>query len=347
MPPTNNAALLSRARAHPLRVEAVDYPTAGAGELIVKAAAVALNPVDWFTQALGDELFDWLQYPFVPGFDVAGTVVQADPGIASFSPGDRVLGLRAGFTAREGAFQEYVAVPASLAARIPDALPFIDAAVLPVGFGTAAALLYESGGLGLALPEVGDGSRSRDDKKTVIVWAGASSVGANAIQLAVASGYEVFTTSSPRNFGLCRSLGAAEVFDYKSPGLVAEMAAALEGKTVAGAAAIHQGSLGPVFELLSRSEIQGSKKVASANPLGDVAPPAGVTASFILVNSIKDSHIGAAVFNEFLPTALATGSFQAKPAPLVVGRGLESLQEAMDRGREGNVSAQKLVVSLE
>ncbi|TLD18624.1 hypothetical protein PspLS_10333 [Pyricularia sp. CBS 133598] len=346
MSPTNKAALLPSARANPMRVEAVDYPTAGDGELVVKVGAVALNPIDWWTQALGDELFNWLQYPFIPGFDIAGTVVQVGLGVTSFTSGDRVLGLAAGFTAREGAFQEYVAVPANLVTRIPDALPFADAAVLPLGLATAAGLLYESTGLELTLPKVSEGGNLQD-KKTVIIWAGASSVGANAVQLAAASGYEVFTTSSPHNFDLCRSLGAAKVFDYKSPNLVAGMAAALEAKTIVGAAAIHESSLKPLFELLSRSEIQGSKKVASANPLGDLSPPVGVTASFIFAGGIKDNHIGAAVFNEYLAATLATGSFQAKPAPLVVGRGLESLQVAMDRGKEGNVSAQKLVVTLE
>ncbi|TLD07868.1 hypothetical protein PgNI_11086 [Pyricularia grisea] len=346
MPPTNKAALLPSARAKPMRIEAVDYPTVGDGELIIKVAAVALNPIDWMTQALGDHLFNWLQYPFIPGFDIAGTVVEVGSGVASFTSGDRVLALAAGFTAREGAFQEYVVVGANLVTCIRDTLPFADAAVLPLGLATAAGLLYESDGLGLALPKVSDGGNIQE-KKTVVIWAGASSVGANAVQLAAASGYEVFTTSSPHNFDLCKSLGAAKVFDYRSPNLVAEMAAALENRTFAGAAAIHESSFGQIFELISRSEVQGSRRVALANPLRDVTPPAGVTANFILGGSIKQNHIGAAIFNEFLPAALAAGSFQAKPAPLVIGRGLGSLQKAMDRGMEGKISAQKLVVSLE
>lgn len=48
-------------------VEAVDYLTVGDGELIIKVAGVALNPIGWMTQALGDHLFNWLQYPFILG----------------------------------------------------------------------------------------------------------------------------------------------------------------------------------------------------------------------------------------------------------------------------------------
>ena len=49
----------------------------------------------------------------------------------------------------------------------------------------------------------------------VLVWAGSTSVGQWAIQLARAAGYHVITTASPKNHGVLQKMGAAEVYDYR------------------------------------------------------------------------------------------------------------------------------------
>ncbi|KAL8382502.1 hypothetical protein RB595_006332 [Gaeumannomyces hyphopodioides] len=346
MAPVNRAAIIPEPRARPMRVDTVDYPTVRDKEIVVRVGAVAVNPIDWMIQDLGENLFAWLQYPLVTGVDVAGTVEEVGAGVtAGFKKGDRVLGLAAGFDSREGAFQEYVPVAANLAARIPDSLPLADAAVLPLGLATAAGQLYEPGALELALPAVGIAPNSRGE--IVVVWAGSSSVGSNAVQLAAASGYEVFTTASPRNFDFCKSLGASQVFDYGSPTIAADIAAALQGKRLAGVAAIYDSSIAPIYEILTTAGVAGSKRVAAANPLDDRPVPEGVTVKFVFGGTIKDNHVAAAVFNEFLPKALAEGLYQARPSPLVVGNGLEKLQDALDKGKNDKTSAQKLVVTLE
>ena len=70
--------------------------------------------------------------------------------------------------------------------------------------------------------------------KTLLVWGGSSSVGCCAIQLAVASGLKVVATCSSGNFELCRSLGASEVFDYKSETIVEDLIEALGRGKCAG-----------------------------------------------------------------------------------------------------------------
>lgn len=57
------------------------------------------------------------------------------------------------------------------------------------------------------------------------------------------------------------------------------------------------------------------------------------------------NEVGPAVWADWLPKALANGTLKCKPDPLVVGKGLEKIQEACDRGMKG-VSAAKLVVEL-
>ena len=69
----------------------------------------------------------------------------------------------------------------------------------------------------------------------MLIWGGSSSVGSAAIQLAVAAGYRVVTTSSPRNYLLCKSLGASEVFDHSSLSIVGDLTKAMQGYECAGA----------------------------------------------------------------------------------------------------------------
>ena len=74
------------------------------------------------------------------------------------------------------------------------------------------------------------------------VWGGSTSVGNNAIQLAVAAGYDVITTASPKNFGYVKKLGASQVFDYNDKAVVQKVINAFKGKTIAGALAIGRNS---------------------------------------------------------------------------------------------------------
>ena len=98
--------------------------------------------------------------------------------------------------------------------RIPDHLPFANAAVLPLSISTAAAGLYDV--LKLDLPTLDPKPKG----KTVLIWGGSSSCGSSAIQLAVASGYTVTTTASPHNHAYVKELGATHVFDHSSANVV-------------------------------------------------------------------------------------------------------------------------------
>lgn len=111
----------------------------------------------------------------------------------------------------EGAFQKYPVISADLAVKIPANISYEQAAVVPFGLATAASSLFQKGFLALDLPTV---PARPSNGKTLLVWGGSSSVGCNAIQLAVLAGYEVFTTVSPRNFELVKKLGASQVFDH-------------------------------------------------------------------------------------------------------------------------------------
>lgn len=335
----NQGAYLSAAEVNPLSIGPVDYPSVGDGEIIVKVAAAAVNPMDWYIQTMGAKLFPWLKYPYTPGCDVAGLVVEVGPGVTRFKKGDRIVSLASGFESRNGGFQTYSALSANLSSPIPDDLDFAKAAVLPLGLATAAAGLFQKDHLALDYPKVGG---APPNGKTALIWAGSSSVGSNAIQLAVAAGYEVFTTSSPKNFDYCKRLGAARVFDYKSQTIKEDLINAFKGKTSAGGFGIQRGS-GIIFEIIEK--VDGNKFVTCAMPVPENKPE-GVGAKFIFASSIKDNEVGPLIFQQFLPSALAKKAYHTAPLPHVVGSGLDKVQEAYDLGKGGATSAKKLVVAL-
>jgi hypothetical protein len=72
-------------------------------------------------------------------------------------------------------------------------------------------------------------------------------------------------------------------------------------------------------------------------------PPEGIKAAHVYAPSIADNHVAKALYEDFLPKALEVGIYIPAPDPLVVGRGLESIQSAIDLHSRG-VSARKVVV---
>jgi NADPH:quinone reductase-like Zn-dependent oxidoreductase len=369
-----NTALWLAAKRSPLTIGAAPYRTPRAGEIVVRARAVAINPVDRLMQTIGDIITPWIAYPFVLGCDVAGEVAEVGPGVTGFQIGDRVLGHavgsdRARNSAAEGAFQTYVVLLAHMASPMPESLSFEAGAVLPLGISTAACGLFQIDFLALNPPT----EAPRSTGKTLLIWGGSTSVGSNAIQLAVAAGYEVVTTASPHNFDYVKRLGASQAFDYGAKTVVADLIAALQGRNLAGALAIGAGSAAACVEIVGAC--QGVRFVAMATPpasFDDV--PAGqgriwrllpavvrmlvgnvalalkkrrkrVKTKFIWGSSLLGNAVGPMIYQAFLPGALAGMRFVAAPDPLVVGKGLAAIPEALERQLKG-VSARKIVVTL-
>ena len=369
-----NQALWLNAKQAPLIVGPAPYTAPRANEIVVRVRAVAVNPMDRLQQTMGDIFTPWTTYPFVVGSDVAGEVVEVGAGVTRFRVGDRVVGFAAGSDkqrnrAAEGAFQDYVVLLAHMAAPIPDAMPFENAAVLPLGLSTAACGLFQKDFLGLNAPSAAPTRAG----KTLLVWGGSTSVGSNAIQLAVAAGYDVITTASPRNFDYVKQLGARAAFDYRSKTVVRDIVSALHNREIAGALAIGAGSAAACIDIVGACK--GARFVAMATPPTsfDNVPagrgrllrlvPAiarmlagtmtqtlrarlrGVSAKMIWGSALIANEVGPMIFEAFLPTALAEGRFVAAPSPIVVGAGLAKIPAALERQRQG-VSAGKLVVKL-
>ncbi|WP_273430664.1 NAD(P)H-quinone oxidoreductase [Chitinibacter tainanensis] len=180
-------------------------PEPGPGQLLVKVAAAGVNRAD-LVQVAG-------LYPPPPGessiigLEIAGEVVALGPQVQGFRPGQAVFGLVAG-----GAYAEYCLLDQSLAWLQPDTLSSIQAASLPEVWLTAWLNL-------VTLGQLGPGQRA-------LIHAGASGVGAAAIQLAKAQGaWVAATASSPAKLDFCRGLGADCVINYREQDFAAELKA--------------------------------------------------------------------------------------------------------------------------
>jgi len=370
--PSNKAAWLTKPKtSSPLEVKAAPYTRPKANEVVVKVHAVAINPIDWLKAGKGfDFVFSWIKVPFVQGTDLAGEVVEIGPGGSHLKVGDRVLSFGLGVnpghnTSAKSAFQLYTVCLDHMTTPIPDSMSYEEASVIPLGATTAACALFQADQLNLqhlTIPGEPTG-------KTIFIWGGSTSVGCNAIQLAVAAGYQVVVTCSPKNFALCKKLGARQCFDYNSTSVVSDVIKALKQTDFAGAVSMGINSDGPCFDIVS--QLKSGKFVSMVSfPRPEPEPKAlvlprtiaffaswfirttiktrmkGISWKMVNVDQIASNGIGKTVYTDYLPRALQEGSYVAAPKPEIVDRGLESIQTAYTRQEQG-ISGGKVVVSVQ
>jgi NADPH:quinone reductase-like Zn-dependent oxidoreductase len=181
-----------------LRYEDVEEPIPGAGEVQIRVAGSAFNPVDDGIRG------GYLQGPFpvtlphTPGIEVSGTVDALGDGVTNVAVGDNVIGFLP--MVAVGAAAEYVVAPAEILAPAPTSIPLPDAAALPMVGLTAWQALVDDAGL-------------RAGQRVLINGAGGA-VGGYAVQLAKRAGAHVIATASPRSSERVRSAGADEVIDH-------------------------------------------------------------------------------------------------------------------------------------
>ena len=170
-------ALLARDYGPPesLTLEQVETPEPGRGQVRVSVRAAGVSFVDVLIASGRYQLKPPL--PFTPGSEFAGEVQAVGEGVVDLQPGDRVCG-----GLLHGAFAEQVVAPARALTRIPDAMPFPEAAVFRVSHATALYALVQRGRLASG--------------ETVLVLGAAGAVGLAAVQVAKALGATVIASAS-------------------------------------------------------------------------------------------------------------------------------------------------------
>ncbi|EAQ91698.1 hypothetical protein CHGG_03633 [Chaetomium globosum CBS 148.51] len=342
--PTANLAAVLPSPGAKLVIEERPIPTPGPDELVVRNHAIALNPIDWKRIDLNIAL---PTYPAIIGSDVSGIVTAVGSNVTAFQPGDRVLAAGPGMgtgNPDHAAYQTYTVVPASIAAKLPDALAFRDAAAAVTSTSTPALALFDV--LGLPAPE----SAAKPPTNTgILVWGAASSMGTGTVQLARLAGLKVFATASPQHHARVRALGATAVVDYRSPTAVEDLVAAAKEAGVNVALAVDSISTDDTLPLVVDflAKFDGPKKVAHLLQWPEhVAKPADVEAAWVAGFRIWSARkdLSEMVFNRLLTGWLEKGEVVPGPVRVIDG-GLGGLQTALDVLRKG-VSGEKLVVEV-
>jgi len=185
-----------------LRVEEIETPSPGPGEVRVRVAYSGVNPTDWKSRS-GTVPLPRSTHFQVPNQDGSGVVDEVGPGVDPARVGQRVWLYLAAYRRPYGSAAQFTVIPSDQAIPLPDNASMQLGASLGVPAVTAHRCLFADGPI---------------DGKTVLVAGGAGSVGHFAIQQALAAGATVLTTvSSDAKMALARQAGARHVVNYRSP----------------------------------------------------------------------------------------------------------------------------------
>jgi threonine dehydrogenase-like Zn-dependent dehydrogenase len=162
-------------------------------------------------------------------------------------------------------------------------------------------------------------------------------------QLATQAGIRVICLASERNFDLSKSCGAVEVFDYHDPSSINKVVESVKAQGTGGFVGIFDAVSTPEtykngLDILSQL---GGGWLACVHPPPSEGVPENVKAGMIF--AVDD--VAAPVWRDYVTAALQAGKLKCLPPPLVVGKGLESIQKGLEKCKAG-VSATKLVVEL-
>ncbi|KAI0628914.1 GroES-like protein [Trametes polyzona] len=350
-PATQKALLLPSKEAAYIVGERL-IPPIGPTEILVKNVAVGLNPVEWkfASPVLSSEV---PSYPFTPGLDGSGVVAAVGQDVTDFKVGDRVVYQGFMFDSLRTTFQEYTIVASFSVAKLPESVSFEAAATISGTFPTVILGLFNSNhpeqSLGLK-PFWEEGGSTAYAGKQFFILGGATSVGQYAIQVAKASGFgPIIATASPRNTELLTSLGATHVIDrsLSDEAVLAELSRLTQGApieiafdTVAlpNTQALAYKALAPNGRLLL---VLPEQIPAELKKDGD-----GRRAVFVqgLVHPPLNEKVGGELYRR-LPEWLEKGVIKPNDYE-VLPLGLAGIPEGLERLRNNQVSAKKLVVRV-
>ena len=217
IPQTMTAAVIERfGGIDEIKVQTLPVPRPGAGEVLVKVEATGVGVWDpyerqgYFADMMKQVAGVAPSFPYVMGFDGAGTIAELGEGVAGVKVGDRVWG-DSFLNPKGGFYAEYAVVKADLVSPLPETMAVEAGASLGVAAATALRGL--------------DDTLKIKAGQSVLIHGAAGGVGHVAVQLAKLMGARVLAVASGSDgVALCKELGADAAVDGKS----ADVAAAVK-----------------------------------------------------------------------------------------------------------------------
>ena len=231
-----------------------------AGQVRIAVRAMGLNFAD--SLLLAGKYQEKLTPPFVPGFELAGTVLEIAPDVTTCRVGDRVMAAVIG-----GAWAEQAVVEWQDVLVLPDCLDVVTAAGFPVAYGTSH--------LALTLARLQPG-------ESLVVHGASGGVGLTAVEMGAGLGARVIAcASSPEKLQIARDHGAAEILDSRAADLKDQIKALTDGK---GADVVYDPVGGAAFDASLRSTRPGGRIVVIGFASGTVPQ---IPANILLVKNIS------------------------------------------------------------
>jgi NADPH:quinone reductase-like Zn-dependent oxidoreductase len=220
-------AVIVRQHGGPEVLELADVPTPepGPGQVRIRVAAAAVNPVDLQTRS--GALTQAGLLPPRPttglGWDVAGTIDTLGPGVTTFAPGDRVIGLSDRLPVSLKTQADHVILDADAVAPLPPATDLAAAATLPLAALTAAQSLDQA---------------ALHPGQTLLVTGAAGAVGAYVVELAARSGIRVVALASAQDEPFLTEIGAERVISSTAQRIPQDLGSVVRGLVPGGVDAV-------------------------------------------------------------------------------------------------------------
>ncbi|MGB7342366.1 MAG: NADPH:quinone oxidoreductase family protein [Phototrophicaceae bacterium] len=183
--------------------EEIDSPPVRAGEVKIAVKAAGLNFPDLL---MIQGLYQMKPpFPFSPGLEVAGDIIEVGKGVTDRAVGDRVIGI-----VNYGGFAEEVCAPAMMTLPMPDNMSYEHGAGFPLTYGTSHVALAHR-------------AKLKADE-TLLVLGAAGGVGLTAVELGTLMGAKVIAAASTEDkLALTRDYGATDTINYVDQNLRDEM----------------------------------------------------------------------------------------------------------------------------
>jgi NADPH:quinone reductase-like Zn-dependent oxidoreductase len=194
---TTEIVLPGRVESSGLQVHARDLPAPAAGQAVLRMDATGVSFAE--QQMRLGKYYNQPPFPFVPGYDVVGTVTATGPDVDP-----AMIGRRFAAVTRTGSWASHQLIDVADLVPVPDGVDAADAETVVVNGITAWQMLHRT-------------ARVRPGA-TIVVLGANGGVGSTLLQLARHAGITVIGTASSRHHPALREMGAIPV-DYRDPAM--------------------------------------------------------------------------------------------------------------------------------
>lgn len=255
-----------------LKLEELPTPQPAAGEILVRARAIGVNPVDTYVRS---GIYGARAFPFTPGLDAAGEVESIGAGVTRIKPKDRVYI----YGSQSGSYAEYILCKEEHVHSLPSALSFAQGAALGAAYLTAAYALSIRGA-----------ARAGE---TVLIHGASGGVGVASIQVAKMLGLQVIATAgTEKGIALVKQEGAHHVLNHHTLGYMDEILKVTDGR---GADLILEmlanENLGKDLKVLSRGGrviVIGSRGPVTIDPRDTMGRQADIRGMSIMTAGLEE-----------------------------------------------------------